>query len=488
MFKKIGITLVGISVAGFIISVFSQKYVSTTSLLFIPLSAVLILLFLFLKVKAEWILIAIILNIMIGSARFFEGPFLNFNRLMGIIIICLFFIDFFILKSRRFNFSIQGIWILLFAMVVFVSTFFSVNLNISMSTFRLYFRVFLLYFLITNIITSSLWMRKFIYTLLLAGVLITTFSIIDNYSFKKYHMPITDKLGITSTSPEMYEMMIRKRDPNRLYGALGYTKDVNYFSLILVTLFPLTFTFINDKKKLSIFFCYISEILIFLGIIFSLSRAAILALIIITILMIKRSLIPKKLLKATLIIIIISLPILSMQSLKRIYSFVLYPFEMKKTNSMDIQNVSSRIYCIQAGLQMFFDHPFIGVGIGNYPYTYARYAPPGAERTPRYAHNTYIQILTETGLIGFVVFIVGILLNLIVLTRIKKLTIEKGNEFFYKVSSLLEISFIAFLIACFFVSAASVDIFWIIIASSTSLYFIVNQMAGTVNQYGKVLI
>jgi O-antigen ligase len=156
----------------------------------------------------------------------------------------------------------------------------------------------------------------------------------------------------------------------------------------------------------------------------------------------------------------------------------LYPINIKRTNSEDIQNVSSRIDCIQAGIQMFFDHPFIGVGIGNYPYTYARYAPPGAERTPRYAHNTYIQILTETGLIGFFVFITGILLNFIVLSRIKKITKEKGDEFFYKISNLLEISFVSFLIGCFFVSAASVDIFWIIIAATTSLYFIVNQTGG----------
>ena len=417
----------------------------------------------------------IILNIMIGSANLFEVSFLNFNRLMGVIIIGLFFIDFFILKKRSFYFSVQGIWILAFALAIIFSALFSVNLNISMETLRLYIRVFLLYFLISNIITSSQWMKKFIYLLLLAGVLITSFSIIDSYSYKKYRLPITDKLGITSTTPEMHEMMIRKRDPKRLYGALGYTKDVNYFALILVTLFPLTFAFIDDKKKLSTIFYYLSEILLFLGIVFSLSRAAILALIIITILMIKRSLIPKKVLITALVIMIISLPILSMKSLNRIYNFVLYPFNMKKMDSMDIQNVSSRIDCIKAGIQMFFDHPFFGVGIGNYPYTYPKYAPPGAERTPRYAHNTYIQILTETGLIGFIVFLAGILLNFIVLSKIKKTTIEKDDESFYKISNMLEISFIAFLIACFFVSAASIDIFWIIIGSTASLYFIVNK-------------
>ncbi|MGA1840807.1 MAG: O-antigen ligase family protein [bacterium] len=475
MLKKTGIILAGIALAVVIIHVFSQKYVSNISLLFIPLSAVLIIFFLFLKMKAEWILMFIILNIMIGSANLFEVSFLNFNRLMGAIIIGLFFVEFFILKNRRFNFSFQGVWILLFAMVIIFSTFFSVNLNISIETLRLYIRVFLLYFLITNIITSSQWIRKFIYLLLLGGAIITVFSIIDNYTYKKYRLPITDKLGITSTTPEMYEMMIRKRDPNRLYGALGYTKDANYFALILVTLFPLAFIFMDDKKKLIIIFCYISEVLIFLGIIFSLSRAAILALFIITILMIKRSLIPKKILIVTLMVIVISLPILSRRSLKRVYNFVLYPFNMKKTDSMDIRNISSRIDCIKAGIQMFFDYPFFGVGIGNYPYIYPKYAPSEAERTTRYAHNTYIQILTETGLIGFIFFIAGILLNFLALGRIKRLTIEKGDEFLYKVSNLLEISFVAFLIASFFVSAASVDIFWIIIAASTSLYIIANQ-------------
>lgn len=60
----------------------------------------------------------------------------------------------------------------------------------------------------------------------------------------------------------------------------------------------------------------------------------------------------------------------------------------------------------EAGWRMFIDKPFTGVGIGNYigllPF-YGADLPFLANRIS-WAHNTYIQVLSETGLVGFVLF------------------------------------------------------------------------------------
>jgi O-antigen ligase len=52
---------------------------------------------------------------------------------------------------------------------------------------------------------------------------------------------------------------------------------------------------------------------------------------------------------------------------------------------------------------MFLSHPVLGVGYGNYRALYHDYIP-GTRPNELDAHNLYLQFLSETGLIGFLVF------------------------------------------------------------------------------------
>jgi O-antigen ligase len=54
----------------------------------------------------------------------------------------------------------------------------------------------------------------------------------------------------------------------------------------------------------------------------------------------------------------------------------------------------------QAAVGMFTDHPWLGVGIGNYPVAYPQYAV-GRWRDPLgHAHNYYLNIAAEAGILG----------------------------------------------------------------------------------------
>ncbi len=60
----------------------------------------------------------------------------------------------------------------------------------------------------------------------------------------------------------------------------------------------------------------------------------------------------------------------------------------------------------QAALGMFSDHPWLGVGIGNYPVAYSQYAL-GRWRDPLgHAHNYYLNIAAEAGLIGLSAYLI----------------------------------------------------------------------------------
>jgi len=59
----------------------------------------------------------------------------------------------------------------------------------------------------------------------------------------------------------------------------------------------------------------------------------------------------------------------------------------------------------QAALDMWTDHPWLGVGIGNYAAVYPAYALPKWPDPLGHAHNYYLNIAAEAGLIGLLAYL-----------------------------------------------------------------------------------
>src|SRR6202011_2410426 len=64
----------------------------------------------------------------------------------------------------------------------------------------------------------------------------------------------------------------------------------------------------------------------------------------------------------------------------------------------------------QAGWYMFLDHPWLGVGAGNYAQAYPNYFVGSWREALGHAHNYYLNILAELGVVGC-----GLLLLLVAL-------------------------------------------------------------------------
>lgn len=62
-----------------------------------------------------------------------------------------------------------------------------------------------------------------------------------------------------------------------------------------------------------------------------------------------------------------------------------------------------------AGLHMYFDHPILGVGIGNYPDAYPPYQITIFADPLGHAHNYYINVAAEMGTIGLVIYLFFVL-------------------------------------------------------------------------------
>ncbi len=89
----------------------------------------------------------------------------------------------------------------------------------------------------------------------------------------------------------------------------------------------------------------------------------------------------------------------------------------------------------QASMGIVRDFPLLGTGLGTYFCTFPIYRPLQITKFFRYAHNDYLQLFTETGIIGFV-----IVLSFFILffkQAIKSLVFAKANKANYSLTGLL---------------------------------------------------
>ncbi|MFA4932988.1 MAG: O-antigen ligase family protein [Candidatus Omnitrophota bacterium] len=126
----------------------------------------------------------------------------------------------------------------------------------------------------------------------------------------------------------------------------------------------------------------------------------------------------------------------------------------------DIDSTTRRYNLAQAGWRIFLNHPVFGIGIGNYYYENRFYAPVHPGR----AHNMYLEIMAELGLIGILLFL-GIIFH-----TFKSLNrIIKANNIFSGYARGFYIGLVGFLIAGIFLHAQQDRILWFLIFMSAAL-------------------
>jgi putative inorganic carbon (HCO3(-)) transporter len=94
---------------------------------------------------------------------------------------------------------------------------------------------------------------------------------------------------------------------------------------------------------------------------------------------------------------------------QRLTDFLPYlrPFDVREVEVTDANfAVVERMAHWQAGWQMWSEHPWRGVGVGNYEPIYPAYYIPPWKEPLGHAHNYYLNAAAETGLIGLLAYLI----------------------------------------------------------------------------------
>ena len=363
--------------------------------------------------------------------------YLNLVNLSAIIYVA------FILKKNIFKElaeslkNIGSIFFFLFFIWSSITLINSINLSESISTLGEVFThmvsfIFLIYFIskISNI-------KSVFFYIITSLVIIETVSVIGPYLYEIINIGSPNQRG------QIYR---------------GYTGNINVLAYILLIKLPFLVYFqIIKQGNYRINFFLISLIVFIISAIFA-TRSAILSLFIISILMSlffiyirnqeKKSTIKSSfrvLFKVLIFPVLLGLIINNIES--RIFDTTSFQSRLSTLNNIaEDTSLSQRLRYYGHALQSFTEKPILGKGIGSWEYESIKYEKQEMQNyvVPYHAHNDFLELLAETGLLG-VIFYFGIIV-LVCFNLLKKI-LDKESGYESKLfSSFLIISFIVYLI------------------------------------------
>jgi O-antigen ligase len=103
-----------------------------------------------------------------------------------------------------------------------------------------------------------------------------------------------------------------------------------------------------------------------------------------------------------------------------------------------VRDLSYRLELLKISFRVFLENP-LGVGLNNYLYHQAPFQKTFSPILFQPVHNIYVLVLIQTGLIGLVLFLVGITRTLARLKKSMQLS-EKDTRSFYEVIHIAIIS------------------------------------------------
>lgn len=233
----------------------------------------------------------------------------------------------------------------------------------------------------------------------------------------------------------------------------------NEFAILLLPIIALSFyTYFSTKNKGARILLVIIAITLVLALISTVSRGGIVglaAMALIAAFRAKRKMMALLLLAVTVIVFMNFMP----QSMHDRFSKT--KIEENYTGEGTIDSTIRRYNLSLAAWNMFLQRPIIGFGIGNYFYNCSQYAlvEPGR------AHNMYLEVMAELGIVGITLLLAMFFSTFKTLNRICKLNSFPASAY----ASGLYVGLIGFCIAAIFLHAQQEKILWFIIFMSAAL-------------------
>lgn len=344
-----------------------------------------------------------------------------------------------------------------YGLVGFAAMLYAADSGRSQSALAIYVKDVIITILVMILLRRTTTFRSVIWTLLLAGIFMG--SITAYQQLTGSYQTTYWGFGVASI-----QNIVGKSNDYRIAGPIG---DPNFYGQILLVLVPLALERLwhETRPVLRILAGWALAVCL-LSIIFTFSRGAFLGLIIIAVFSVWHYRIRFVPLFITILLGTLLLQFVPEQYSERVQTMTDLIPGLRQQDARNDISFRSRLVELQAGWHMFTDHPFLGVGLNNYAVHYQDYSRQlgiGSNLEDMAAHNLYLEIAAETGLLGLIVF--GTLLAVTfrgLITTYKSFD-QAGHWHEANMVRAFTIGFTGYLVASFFLHAAYPRYFWLLL-------------------------
>lgn len=169
------------------------------------------------------------------------------------------------------------------------------------------------------------------------------------------------------------------------------------------------------------------------------------------------------LLAVILLVLVLSYAFLPLKEYQERFSVLWNPNATHATASLDRATIEERYELWSGGIEMALDHPILGVGPGNYANWIGVYQI-GKSRLP--AHNSFISVAAEAGLIALTLFVLLIYLGFRTLGKISR---QSEISVLHGTAVALQSSIIAFITVGIFMSRHDLVFIYIVLGFVVAL-------------------
>ncbi len=356
-------------------------------------------------------------------------------------------------------------WLIAYGLMVALGVVYARNSSLVVDNMIEFLRDFFTYLIVINSLTTIRRMHVALYAVMAAGVFLASLTIFQ---------AVTGRYDQDFGGLAQYRVSDIAGDTEgaRPGGTIG---DANYYGQLLLIVVPIALYLLFEARgalaRLAGLVC--SGILL-VAVILTYSRGDALALgvIAIAVVIFKRP--NPLLLVGGVVALLLAVPLLPSNYMERLTTIV----DVAQGNQLTIigeDSIRGRAGATQAAIEMFADHPLIGVGRENYPLYQLDYLE-GTEfarvSTGIPPHNLYLEVAAEHGVMGIIVFgglLVTAWLALIDARRRFKFA---GATREHQLAGWLAIVFIGYLVTAMSLHGAFLYMLWMIISLIAALRLI----------------
>ena len=316
-----------------------------------------------------------------------------------------------------------------------------------------------LYLLVTNTVRSPELLRAIIWALLLVGAALGALSffqqVTETYNNSYFGFAQTEAAitGLTETGIA------------RLAGPIG---EKNRYAQIMLMLIPLgVLQFSGERRRWLKVAALGCALLAAIATALTFSRGAALAAGVVLLAMVALRYVRLNHLvaaAAVIAVVLVAVPAYSARLTSLVDLGALLSDEPAGTGTDN--SLLSRATENLTALRVFADHPVLGVGPGQFPAYYRDYADDigvSVRAQDRQAHNLYLGMAAETGILGLTVFMGAVVATLIQLARARALALPSRPDLAAMAAGFM-LAIVAYLASGLFLHMAYERYFWLVLA------------------------